>query len=545
MIFLSKKIIRYSIIFLIFFSILSIFKIKDIIKNNKLSNDLKLIKLSNLNYKLTKKFMNLKPNCDKLSSYNKNSKDYWQFYGYDNDYQINLNDEILDQFLLMNQNQIDELTKINQYLINDFLNNDKDELINEFNQFVKEYYTTKSSTGGSNDLSTNNDDEYGIVYVTGDKYYWLTISSIKYIRHNLKDNTPIELFMPYYDIKDELICNTINSVYGNIKCSFFSNYLSKAMIDNFDKGYQYKSLALLLTRFKNSLYLDSDNFLIIKPKKLFNSEIFNRNGLVLWPDFWKRSTHPNFYKFTNLIENNKKNSIVDYPSVESGQILINKSNHVKTLILSYYYNFYGPSHFYPLLNQGFPGEGDKETLFLSSKIVDENVYLIKNTRTKILGYQEQTTNKFFGQCILQKNPENLNEFAFLHCNYPKLFLLNEDEINLINSNNKNDKIALNNNLNDEKNANFKNEINNSLNRRTLRIVRNAKSEVNSENSNSKNINQAIDIDIELKIWENFKLILDEDFVKYKDNFQFLKIYNNDYVKKKIDKKLKFLLSNKY
>lgn len=42
-------------------------------------------------------------------------------------------------------------------------------------------------------------------------------------------------------------------------------------------------------------------------------------------------------------------------------MLISKKIHEHTLLLSLFYNYYGPRYFYSLFTQGGNGEGDKET----------------------------------------------------------------------------------------------------------------------------------------------------------------------------------------
>ncbi|ODV82688.1 glycosyltransferase family 71 protein [[Candida] arabinofermentans NRRL YB-2248] len=438
--------------------------------------------------------LRLKPKCDRFTSYKQDSNNYWQYYGYD-DYDIKLTQNELLNLLNINDNQELELTKIHEYLLNFYLT-EKNPIFNNYNELYNNYYT--------NDVNLN-----GIVYVSGKDYYWLTIISIKYIRDVLRDKTtPIEIFIPYYDKSDDLICSKINSVFKNIHCSYFSHYLSVNTIKKF-KGYQYKSLALLLSRFTNVLYLDSDNILIESPINLFKSEKFLNHGMISWPDFWKRSTNPIYYKTSGL---EPIISVVSStPSVESGEILINKKTHIKTLLLSYYYNLFGPDYFYPLFSQGFPGEGDKETFYLASRVINEGSFLITGTKTKIVGYINNFNNQFFGQSILQRNPDNFNKFSFFHCNYPKLQIDKLDK------------------------SYFYDDLESNNRRRSWQIIRDAKKDNNG--GGLIPLKKGIKIDLELKIWEIMFELLDKDFngfelfesssnsdnlVKIKENIFFLK-----------------------
>lgn len=403
----------------------------------------------------------LKPNCHKFEKYNLDSRSYWQFYGYN--YKEKLDEEVLSSILNVNDAQYNEMKRLHDDLLNNYLNDDFELFLNLKNHF-----------------QVNNNNKNGIVFVSGDEYYWLTILSIKYIRNNLNDDTPVEIFVPTRK-KNNHHCNKITLVYPNVKCKYFSDFLSDDQLDKIS-GYQYKSLSLLLSSFQNILYLDSDNIPIHRVKDMFELEKFKNFGFISWPDFWKRSTNYKFYEMSGIKSNAVP--ISSSPSIESGQILINKLTHLKTLLLSYYYNYYGPGYFYPLLSQGFPGEGDKETFYIASRVVKEPTYLITGLKTKSFGYQDKTDkNNFKGQGILQTNPNNQKDYWFLHINYPKL------------------------NLNKMLESGYfeKNE-NNKKNLRKWGIIRNAQ----NDNSEIEFI-KTLGVDYELEIWKNMYEILKTDF----------------------------------
>lgn len=344
----------------------------------------------------------LKPKCAPFTEYNMESEKHWSYYGSTNGAgsgeisQSKVNEDILSNIIQVTSEQHDEISRIHTELLTKYIND-------EYKLF-KNLKTQVSRNKGQ-----------GIVYLSGKKYYWLTILSIKYIRNILKDQTPIEIFIPIRD-KHDHYCNKISSVYSNVKCSYFTDYLSKNQVLQLS-GYQYKSLALLFSTFNEILYLDSDNIPLISTDLMFNNVQFKKNGFVSWPDFWKRSTNYKFYDMAGL--QRFAEPISTLPSVESGQILINKSTHLKTLILAYYYNFYGPSYFYPLFSQGFPGEGDKETFYLASRVVEEDSYLITGHKTKSFGLKDKQ-GSYKGQGILQIDPNDKSKYWFLHMNYPKL-----------------------------------------------------------------------------------------------------------------------------
>lgn len=398
----------------------------------------------------------LQPQCDNFTEYNEDSRNYWQYYG--SKHHMALNEHSLSNILKVTDSQKDEISRLH------------DELLNKYLSPNYKLYANLKSVVDRNSL----DDNKGIVYVSGKSYYWLTILSIKYIRDHLNDkHTGIEIFVPIRD-KGDNYCNKIQQVYPKVKCSYFTDYLSTNQVKQL-AGYQYKSLALLLTTFNDILYLDSDNIPLVSLDTMLQNPNYQKTGFVSWPDFWKRSTNYKFYEMAGL--SGFSNPISTTPSVESGQILINKQHHLKTLLLSYYYNFYGPGYFYPLFSQGFPGEGDKETFYLASRVANEKAFLITGQKTKSFGFKDKN-GKYAGQGILQADPNNSKSYWFLHMNYPKL--------------------NINQMLGD---GYFRNE-----NKRHWTTVRNAEND-----GKTVEFRKSLGSDLELEIWALMDEILSKDF----------------------------------
>lgn len=245
----------------------------------------------------------------------------------------------------------------------------------------------------------------GIVFVGGGKFNWLTLLSIRALRAE-GCLLPIEVLIPTIEEYELQLCSRILPLM-NARCiylpmQFKGEQLSATKLEF--SGYQYKCLAILLSSFDNVLLLDSDNVAAYSPDHLFKQEPFTSKGLIVWPDFWKRTTAPDYYKIANIqlsqtevlpryderygeympqqpeeplnLDNvplHERLGAIPEPSSESGQLMISKKTHMKALLLALYYNFYGPSHYYPLFSQGASGEGDKET-FLAATVVTKNTF---------------------------------------------------------------------------------------------------------------------------------------------------------------------------
>lgn len=296
-------------------------------------------------------------------------------------------------------------------------------------------------------------DSKGYLYIGGGQYSWLSLLSIKQLRKT-GSTLPVELFIPTINDYEHHLCEAILPQY-NARCIVFTEPKSKAF--PFEaKGYQYKMLALLESSFEHTLYMDSDMFPLKNVDYLFDSEIYMKNGLVLWPDAWARTTSPFFYDIAEIevLENKVRHSFneqsrlkenkpvmplrsgdftnsnyhdfentIPNPTVEAGVILVNKTSHLRTLQLALYYNIFGPDFYYPLLTQGGAGEGDKDTFNAAAHVLNEPYYLTPKAFSWV-GYHSKETSEHTSKALGIHEPSDDNEgdsFILLHCSYPKFY----------------------------------------------------------------------------------------------------------------------------
>ena len=161
-------------------------------------------------------------------------------------------------------------------------------------------------------------------------------------------------------------------------------------------GFTMKAAALLLSRFEEVLFLDSDNVAALNPETLFESREFRESGAVLWPDYWESTAARDAAAALGLDEDDEEggeesdnsgsssssnddarsppsssSSSSSSPSPprpplprlrgshESGQMLFDKARTWPALALAAYFNS-APGFYYELLSC-FMGKGDKET----------------------------------------------------------------------------------------------------------------------------------------------------------------------------------------
>lgn len=280
----------------------------------------------------------------------------------------------------------------------------------------------------------------GYVMVGGGIYSWYALLGIEMLR-KVGSTLPVEIFLPHPSDYEYQFCDKILPKL-NAKCVEMYRIFSSESLKGFDvQGYQYKGFALLASSFENAFLLDSDSYAVSNPDVLFKSELYDQYQMVTWPDFWRRTTSPHFYeirgtrvgmnpvrhlndvfvntKYLNYKQGDDITTAVPYHdragtltdwTTESGEMLINKRKHFRSLILALYYNYDGPYGYYPLLSQGGAGEGDKETFVAAANYYGLPYYQVNKRPEKFFGWFNDVPN-WEHSTIVQYNP--LEDFELL------------------------------------------------------------------------------------------------------------------------------------
>jgi len=239
----------------------------------------------------------------------------------------------------------------------------------------------------------------GVVTSAGGHFLPEAIVMIRLLRRT-GSKLPVDVFFQDEEEFEPEVCDTVLKDL-NAECHVISKMLDADNVPHRRHNitrYQVKAFAMLFSRFDNILWLDADELPLLDPVKLFESEPYASRGLVTWPDYWFPTSSHLFYKIAS----------VDTPplglraSSETGQLLINKTKHLRTLELSAYYNYFGPSHYYSLLSQGAAGEGDKETFLAAAQALQADFWAVEAS-VSTLGYR-RSDGSFHGVAILQADP---------------------------------------------------------------------------------------------------------------------------------------------
>ena len=230
----------------------------------------------------------------------------------------------------------------------------------------------------------------GIVIVGGGKFNVILSVSLRFLRR-AGTTLPVEVFLTEGEYEKDVCENLFPSL--NAACRVYPK-----MHRPVNDGFQLKSFALLFSSFDEILFLDADNTAMRDVAPLFESPPFKETGLVTWPDFWEPTVSPLYHE----IAGTKPVAVSERPSSETGQLLIDKARHWKTLLLVIYYNFYGADFYYRLLNQGFTGMGDKETILPAAAVFGLPSYQVHMPIEKV-GHRFED-NSVGGRVMVQYDP---------------------------------------------------------------------------------------------------------------------------------------------
>jgi alpha 1,2-mannosyltransferase len=237
----------------------------------------------------------------------------------------------------------------------------------------------------------------GIVMTAGFTQLPVLVISLRMLRRT-ECTVPVEVFLASDSDYDKQVCEILFPELG-AKCVVLSDIIRASGTGVALETYQYKFMSLLFSSFEDVLILDSDAFPTRDPSFIFDDRPFNQTGMVLWPDFWFPSESPYFFEITGL----DAPQLHARPAVESGEMMFSKQKHGTTLMLAAYYNYHS-SYFYPLLSQGAPGQGDKDTFHWAATVINSNksFYLVHEA-VVALGHTD-SNGVFVGSAMAQSDP---------------------------------------------------------------------------------------------------------------------------------------------
>lgn len=225
----------------------------------------------------------------------------------------------------------------------------------------------------------------GVVIASGGKYMPIAILTLRMLRR-VSPTLPVEIFVADRLEYEKDLCTKVVPELG-ASCHILADVYGNDFMREWElETYQLKALALLASSFERVAFIDADSVPIRNVEAMFDEEPFKSTGYVIWPDYWFRTVSPHFYNVTGItlgervrgdlsvqdptkIPQADRDGAIPDKSNETGQILIDKRRHLRSLLLAVYYNLLGPKVYYPLLTQGGAGEGDKDTFYAAVHVL--------------------------------------------------------------------------------------------------------------------------------------------------------------------------------
>lgn len=243
----------------------------------------------------------------------------------------------------------------------------------------------------------------GIISTAGGSYLPVLVISLRMLRRTGSE-LPVEVFLADDDEYESFICDVVLPSL-NARCVVLSHILDAVPRVMQIEKYQFKLFAMLFSSFEEILFIDADSFPLLPPEILFTNEPFKSKNMVTWPDFWASTVSSYYYQIASLPT--PEPGTRPRQSSESGEVLLSKKSHAKTLLLATYYNLWGPNYYYPLLSQGAAGEGDKETFVAAATVLNEPYYQV-NEDIAAIGHR--TASGLAGSAMVQFDP--VEDYAF-------------------------------------------------------------------------------------------------------------------------------------
>lgn len=248
----------------------------------------------------------------------------------------------------------------------------------------------------ANELHPYNDkfEGKGIVICAGGYGYftccWVLINTL---RNEKKCTLPIQVWYKDDEMSEELM-DALRTL--DVTCHNISDYTDEDI-----DGYALKPMAILLSSFKEVLYLDADVVCTINPEQLFDSPEYKEHGAVFWPDFWKTEEDNPIWDILEI-------SPIEMKEQESGQLLIDKERCWKEINLATYFNIHNYAYYHMLY-------GDKDTFRFAWMARNTPFYFIDREPSSC-GYVD-SEGSFIGHTMIQHSPDGV--CLFLHRNLLK------------------------------------------------------------------------------------------------------------------------------
>ncbi|GAA5949842.1 hypothetical protein JCM21900_004220 [Sporobolomyces salmonicolor] len=164
----------------------------------------------------------------------------------------------------------------------------------------------------------------GIVWTAGNAdTFDRVLVSLRLLRSVYNTTLPAEIFHFPSESPSPSALEEFNALNASV---ISLETLSKDPSPGRTKSFHVKGAAIVESHFDEVLYLDSDSLPVRSIDGLFDSREFRQMGAVFWPDFWKDQPENAIWSILGV-------QCRDEWTMEAGQILVRKSQHLDALLL--------------------------------------------------------------------------------------------------------------------------------------------------------------------------------------------------------------------
>ena len=173
----------------------------------------------------------------------------------------------------------------------------------------------------------------GIVVIAGDLKTLIRVHMLLKALVRLGSQLPVEIH--YYDneMSEESKAN-LTSIWPDIyfnDLSASTNAVKTTYGPVEGRNYQFKTAALVNSRFAEPIMLDADNIPVLDPASLYESPVYKEYGTLFWPDIARTRPANPMWAITNT-----KCRMNEYEQ-ESGQLVVDKRKFYYHLRLSHFF----------------------------------------------------------------------------------------------------------------------------------------------------------------------------------------------------------------
>ena len=162
----------------------------------------------------------------------------------------------------------------------------------------------------------------GVIILAGGRFSEYAATSLGMLRE-VGSQLPVEVWIK--DEKEDIPGWCEELELEGMSCRRLSDYMDPATLKH---AYAMKVFTMLFSSFEEMLFIDADSAPVQYPDPIFDSELYEKYGAIMWPDYWQHTGSP-WLPYIIGITDGQTDMLAEERSIESGQIVWDKKRHWK------------------------------------------------------------------------------------------------------------------------------------------------------------------------------------------------------------------------